>query len=446
MASGLTHFGASARYGGQITDFIQGPAGTFWFAKNRVINKDKDGIRQVFVTTAIGKVTSDGKTTLFPMRGKARDAGLFTPLPDGTLWFAAANRKGPDGFFGEITPDNKLKKFAVANGAFSTSPNVPPPSADDVWFYQDMRPFLDLSVSPGAFQIVRFTSQGTAETYPVPSDLPGAVETTTVDIQNVQFVQAPDHSLWFLETMTGKDASGNKVDGGGFVRIDTTTGQMRQYMIPENLLPSGLSVTDSVERRFTFSKDGGLYFQADSDSTSEILRMSPAGQFSVVATYPFHYEGLAGPTADSKGNIWFVEGARDKRNGTTVMTAVRSNEAGGLDRIKIKANSEYGTIAGAAKELIPGPDGSMLFVSDRLLVGRISASGKVSYIPIRGISNPNRTIPPRYTLFNSSEFEPNTEFIEPAGNPLVDPQGNLWFVQTGNGLVTRYLMPGGKHH
>jgi hypothetical protein len=89
----------------------------------------------------------------------------------------------------------------------------------------------------------------------------------------------------------------------------------------------------------------------------------------------------------------------------------------------------------------------MDFVSDRELVGRVSALGKVSYVAVHGVSDPNRAIPPYDTLFNSSTdaadyFSP---LIGENGTPLVDPHGNLWFVQTTDGLVTRYIVPGLRH-
>jgi hypothetical protein len=169
--------------------------------------------------------------------------------------------------------------------------------------------------------------------------------------------------------------------------------------------------------------------------------LSPDGQFSVVATYSDTLSNLTSPVSDSEGNIWDVEGGDVATDGMTSFTLIRVDSAGNFSRFPIEVESN--AIQWSSLTLLPGPDGSMYFTSGVQSVGRVSATGHVTYTDLHVVSNPNQDLPAGFTIFNSTSPNQNTRgpLIGVQRHPLVDPNGNLWFVGTTDGLITRFTMP-----
>ena len=439
LSSNLTHFPLPDT-GGTLHDFFEGPDGTFWFAADQLVGGD-DSITATYVTTLLGKVTPKGKVTLFPTGGDIRFAGGFMPLADGTLWFDGADKRSRL-IIGEITPANKLRIFhppadptAAPASPFSLG------SADDFWYYDDPSPVSFGEAPASRVRIVRVSPRGTVQDFHVPAELPGGQEGLTVHINTwsgsrPELIRAPDGALWFEETIYGADTSQE-----AFVRI-SPTGRTREFPIP-----AADADPLSISGQFTFSRDGSLWFAGGTFDfeagglSPEIVRMSPSGRFSVVASHTYSVPLYWGdPIADSEGNIWFAgAGPGYFAVGPMDITLVRANAAGHLDAFPITIGEAVGALA-----LSPGPNGSMDFVGDTQSVGRVSRSGRVSSINVDAVPDPDPSIPWGDTLFNSNS-NPYRDYYEPLigpnGSVLVAPNGDLWFVASTDGQITRFRPP-----
>jgi streptogramin lyase len=219
----------------------------------------------------IAKIDRHGNLTEFVLP----DAGTFpqdiTVGPDGNLWFTAgfaATLPGSEGAaskIGRITPDGKIKEFAL-NFAEGAPHEIVTGPDGNLWFTR-----------PLGNRIARITTEGvvTNFTVPTPNSRPDSI------------TLGPDNALWFTERLADKIG-----------RI-TTDGRFTEYPLPTfaggTRRPAGI----------TTGPDGNIW-------TTELLAKSIARITPDGAVSEFPVPGGATPagiTPGSDGNIWFTEPA-----------------------------------------------------------------------------------------------------------------------------------------
>ena len=248
-------------YGGDATQFVDGPDGNLWFTDNIPI---QEGLSPAS-GAGIGRINpTTGDSTIFPLIGTSilhdGAAGGITTGPDGNLWFtayvqtigitigvinptttaityyplpaagggAAGIATGSDGNLwftlptvgkiGSINPTtHAISEYPLANAASGPGSIVNGPDGK-LWF-------LEGSNSVGSFDPT--TLKESEYTIPTSSSGPASI------------TRGPGGDLWFAETDTSKIAS-----------IDPATGAIVEYPIPQ------------APVQVVAGKDGDLYYSS----------------------------------------------------------------------------------------------------------------------------------------------------------------------------------------
>jgi virginiamycin B lyase len=233
-SGGITLYPLSGLPGG-LENIVSGPDNALWFSQLAI--------------DRIGRITTAGVITEYPFPGAGGSAGVTTG-PDGQLWFTEAG----DNHIG------RMNKDGVVTGQW----RVPTPEAgpeqiavgpDGALWFTEIE----------ANQIGRITTSGVITEYPVP----GA---STLD----GITGGPDGAVWF----TGLDLIG---------RI-TTAGTLTQYHVPGGSLVA-----------ITSGPDGALWFTFNNKYM--VGRITTTG---VITQYPAG-GSTAGISPGPDGNIWFTE-------------------------------------------------------------------------------------------------------------------------------------------
>jgi virginiamycin B lyase len=139
---------------------IAGPDGALWFTQR---------------FSAIGRITTDGEITEFPLETFANPQRI-TAGHDNALWFTELGASK----IGRITTDGELSEYPVADGA---GPGITSGPDDAIWF------------TDAPDRVVRMDLSGTVtNTYAVPPPAGGASQITS----------GPHRTLWFAETRGNK--------------------------------------------------------------------------------------------------------------------------------------------------------------------------------------------------------------------------------------------------
>jgi virginiamycin B lyase len=245
---------------------------------------------------AIGRLTPDGKISLFPFPTNAYPS-YITLGPDGNCWFVAMQGEGQVGHGVDTGPGFAGGYFELGSitsaGELHLIPLPAAPQHDPIslvtgpdgnfWFTEYVSPNIWDSTTPHIHAIARMTPAGVITDFPMP---------TPTDIANF-ITKGPDGNLWFtIDSNIGQNAHGK------IGRI-TPQGKITVLDTPSNIF--GLSA-------LTNGADGNLWVSGG----RYILRVTPAGQVKefpmpTVAgkdqyDQPFAANIIAGPD----GALWFL--------------------------------------------------------------------------------------------------------------------------------------------
>jgi YD repeat-containing protein len=257
-------------------DITKGPDGNLWFTtfKNKIakitpsgtiteysvpsgkpsrITSGSDGNLWFteFEASEIGRITTAGVITLYPLPADSNPAGI-THGPDGNLWFC------------EDSPSNKIAKMTTS-GAITEYP-LPRESSPfritaapdgNLWFTES-----------GTSRVGKITTSGNVTEYALPSS------------SNPYGITAgADGNLWVAENRTGKIA---KV---------TTSGAITQYALPAGRAPGAI----------TAGPEGALWFDDTEGSEGRVGRITTSGSI----TESFVAGSASAPlTAGPEGDLW----------------------------------------------------------------------------------------------------------------------------------------------
>jgi virginiamycin B lyase len=215
------------------SDITRGPDGALWFTEGSV--------------RRIGRVTTGGSGTEFAVSGATGDLRGITAGPDGALWFTATEQVG------RITTSGSVTLFSLSGGDARDAITAGPDGA--LWFTEQ-----------NANRIGRITTSGTITSFPVP----------TPESEPLGIVAGPDGALWFTEPNARKIG-----------RI-TTGGAITEFPIR----------TQSYASQITAGPDGALWFGG-----GKVGRITTSGMITDFLV-PSAEDIAAGPD----GALWFTEG------------------------------------------------------------------------------------------------------------------------------------------
>ncbi len=228
--------------GVHATSLTTGPDDNLWFTGGE--------------SSVIGKVTTDGVVTEFPLSLDHPASASIIVGPDGALWFT---ERGEDAI-GRVTVGGEVTQYPLAtSGSRPNSIAVGPDG--NLWFTEG-----------GASRIARMTSTGELTEFPMPSGRHPAGITA-----------GPDGALWFTEY------TANRIG-----RI-TIAGEISHFSLPGR---------DNRPNSIVAGDDGNLWFTQQRGH--RVGRITPAG---AVTQFPVPtVEGTGAITKAPNGDLWFAAG------------------------------------------------------------------------------------------------------------------------------------------
>lgn len=279
------------------TGIVEGPDGALWFAES--------------TGNQIGRITTGGSATEYPIPTASSDPFFITVGPDRALWFTELEGNqigristaggtpteypvptrgsfpygiatGPDGalWFAECR-GQKIGRITTGGQVTAELPlpaQTPRPEGvvtgpdGALWFTEAL-----------ANQIGRMTTAGTVLEYSVP----------TPDSRPFTIIVGPDKALWFTE------CSGNKIG-----RI-TTTGAITEYSIPS---------AGGEPFVIAAGSDGALWFTESLANKIGRITTAATPSNATITEYsvPQNNSGVWGIAAGPDGAMWFTEEITNK--------------------------------------------------------------------------------------------------------------------------------------
>jgi len=292
--SRFTEFPVAGDSNQNLPYITAGPDGNLWFTE-RDANK-------------IGRITTTGVITEFPIPAAGATPDFITAGPDGNLWFTERFSSNPDGQIGRITTAGVVTQFPLPTGPAEPASIVAGPDGN-LWITEwELQRITRMTVTgavtsfatmgwPGwitsgsdgrLWFVERFFSGGFKVGDAIGAmTTDGAIAAEMPPLPNIASItQGPDGNFWFTEG-----------DGNNIGRV-TPGGRLTEFPIP---------TTNSGAQAMVAGRDGNLWFTEF--AASKIGRITPDGE---ICEFPLQIAAGANPSpngiaAGPDGNLWFVE-------------------------------------------------------------------------------------------------------------------------------------------
>jgi streptogramin lyase len=156
----------------QAISITAGPDGNLWFTE----------IGPAGVGSSIGRITTSGKITEFPLPTANSFPSSITAGSDGNLWFTGIGTNNGPSQIGVITPQGKIHEFTFPHSIFGSITRGPD---GNLWFTA----FQYSATGATTGKIASITTAGKLSDFPLPI--------TSYVPTSITFVK--DHTLWFIE-------------------------------------------------------------------------------------------------------------------------------------------------------------------------------------------------------------------------------------------------------
>jgi virginiamycin B lyase len=282
--------------GNYLPDSITaGPDGALWFTNQN----------------SIGRITTSGAVTLYPLPGAYPRPNHITAGPDGALWFTDQATKVSEtsitgGSVGRITTSGAVTIYPLASG----SPGAITAGSDGaLWF------FNSLALGPSSVVIDRITTSGTITSF-----------TSPLIYGPAGLTAGPDGALWFANALN--NSIGRVTTSGTFTTftsplitgpIDIAAGPDGALWFTNENSIGRITTSGTVTRYFDSSitnpwsigagPDGAVWFTNYAGSPA-IGRVTTAG----IVTAPYDDPNIAIPfdiTTGPDGGLWFTNYGSD---------------------------------------------------------------------------------------------------------------------------------------
>jgi virginiamycin B lyase len=242
-----------------------GPDGALWFTEQ----------------DAIGRITTSGAVTEFPIPTANSLPGGITAGPDGALWFTEQQANQ----IGRVTTSGSITEYPVA---YQPQFGITAGPDGALWFI--------VYIGPGE-AIARMTTSGAVTLYPLPNPTSASSYITS----------GPDGALWFTEY--------GQFGGGGAIGRITTSGTITEYPSNPNSQPGPI----------TTGPDGNLWF-VDGNKIGQTVKVSANLSASPdTAAYQAPLEFTGSGFAAGENVLIYLSGI-----GSTVLTSAAADSSGGI--------------------------------------------------------------------------------------------------------------------
>ncbi len=218
------------------------------------------------LVSSIGRITTAGEITLFPVPADTSPAVGITSGPDGNLWYPATNTVCSNKNLPCSTRVEGRIQRMTTSGVVTGDFVIPTPYSDpsrivtgpdgNLWFTEQGSIGANgccESTLPAPGKIGRITPAGVITEFPTPPNVEGSTNTNPAGI-----AVGPDGNIWWTEysfTTRPRDAEpGGRLHGANRIgRISPTTFAMTEFPIPTpNARADGITAGPPG--------DGGVYF------------------------------------------------------------------------------------------------------------------------------------------------------------------------------------------
>jgi virginiamycin B lyase len=264
-AGAITEFPIPTATSGPVA-ITAGPDGALWFTEQGGNN--------------IGRITTAGAITEFPIPTPTSFPNAIVAGPDGALWFTEQGGTN----IGRITTSGGITEFPLPMGE-SIVQGIASGSDGALWFTDNSGDKIGRITTAGV--ITEFAAPANTYPYGIAAGPDAALWFTenggnaigrittagaivefpipTMTSSPTQIVPGPDGALWFTEQ-----------DGNNIGRI-TTAGAISEYSLPmPNSFPSGLAL----------GSDGALWFTESLDGPNKIGRLALVPQLTLTCSFP----------------------------------------------------------------------------------------------------------------------------------------------------------------
>jgi streptogramin lyase len=155
---------------GQPLDITAGLDGNLWFTEIGPVG------------SSIGRITTSGKITEFPLPSANTFLSSITAGSDGNLWFTGIGANNGPSKIGVITPQGKIHEFTLPHSILGSITKGP---GGNLWFAE----FQYSGTGTTAGEIRRITTAGKISDFPLP----------TASYSPTSITFGTDHTLWFTE-------------------------------------------------------------------------------------------------------------------------------------------------------------------------------------------------------------------------------------------------------
>jgi virginiamycin B lyase len=329
-----------------LNGIAAGPDGAMWFSG----------------TGNIGRITTAGVVTSYPLPTSTAGSYAIAAGPDGAMWFTEYYGTSL-AKIGRITTSGVFTEYALPDPTSEpTSITAGPDGA--LWFIESI-----------SAKIGRITTSGTITEFSLPkSEASGGAWAITA---------GPDGNLWFTEYY-GADK---------IVRM-TTSGVFTEYTV-RNFVGAG-------SYGITVGPDGALWF---ADANGQIGRITTSGMITEYAL-PANASPLeiaAGPD----GALWYTDYSLSQIGRITASDTVTSE-------VPTPTNAYLGYIAA-------GPDGAMWFTEAGGKIGRIPTSVAATPYVCTNAATPVITSVESASSYGGYPYFASGSWIEIKGSNLADP-------------------------
>ncbi len=293
----------------------------------------------------IGRITTAGVITEYPIAGITEASGVITAGPDGAIWFT----ENTTNQIGRITTAGTITEYPIPT-ANSAPWGITSGRDGALWFTES-----------GANQLGRITTAGVISEYPIA--FPSNYGLTRA------IVTGPDGALWFTH-------------GSNIVRI-TTPGSTIAYPI---------SVGNEYFPAIAAGTDGALWY-AGSCSIGRITTAGASSTFAIPGCTK-HSDNDQGLTAGSGGDIWFTDRSL---SGTSIS---RITTAGVITQYAIpNVTRGFNTVSGPGAITL-GPDGELWFTD-------LNGIGEAFFVTANMTASPDTGFYQTIHTFTGSGYAPN---------------------------------------
>jgi virginiamycin B lyase len=327
-AGTVTEFRAGIPAGSSINELVVGPDGNLWFTLVPGLERSGRGTQG---QTAIGRITPEGKVTLFSagLRKKSYPDEIIAGS-DGNLWFLDGTiiSTGAQTRIGRVTLQGSITEFPTGLPADLYVGGLAAGPDGNLWFTQEGR---RQAGEPGGL-ISRMSSAGTVTSFGSPTGASGAP------------IAGPDGNLWFVE-WPGGPVSMVRVTPGG----EITGFGKGQVGLPTHLVTG---------------PDGNIWFTAQ----QSVGRVTPSGEvsrFTDCMDFRQDFSEATQIVSGPGGDLWFSTLTSRMTPSMSEPPAIgRVTPSGEITLFKDGVESQ--------SSLIAGPDGNVWFAGDREEIDRIT--------------------------------------------------------------------------